>query len=268
MLRTSSYDYLKGQLDKLIEVMIKKKVAVFVCAVGLAPAWAVKRLHEGGVLYMNMAGAPKHAVAAAKQGADLICATGGEAGGHTGDIPTMVLIPAVYEAIKGIKSPYTDKQVQLVAGGGIYNGRGVAAALTLGADAVWIGTRFIVSKESGGTRYLKDQVISAGHGEIIRSTIFSGRPLHSKATPYLRRWEEERKAEQQALLAKGIIPVQYDLEKYPDDEEVLDAQMPILMGKVAAMVTEELSAEEIVNDMVDECAQVLAEKERFAIARL
>lgn len=262
-----SYDYLKGNLDQLVEVIISKKVALFVCAVGLAPAHAVKRLHEGGVLYMNMCGAPKHAVAAAKNGADFICATGNEAGGHTGEIPTMVLIPAVYEAIKGIKSPYTGKQVQLVAGGGLYNGRTVAAALSLGASAVWIGTRFILCKESGASKFHKEELKKAGHGDIIRSTIFSGRPLHSKATPYLRRWEEERRAEMVELQRKGIIPVHHDLEKHPDDDEVLDGQMPILMGKVAPMVREDLPAKDIVEALVTEADAVLKEQQQF-VARL
>ena len=234
-----SYDYLKGNLDKLIEVIIEKKVALFVCAVSLAPSHAVKRLHKGGVLYMNMCGAPKHAVAACKNGADFICATGGEAGGHTGEIPTIILIPAVYEAIKGYKSPYTGKQVQLVAGGGLYNGRTVAAVLALGASAAWVGTRFILSEESGASDWHKKQLLKASYGDVIRSTIFSGRPLHSLATPYLRRWEEDRRAEMVELQRKGIIPVQHDLERFPDDDEVLDGQMPVLMGKVAPLVKEE-----------------------------
>lgn len=259
----TSYDYLKGNLDKLIDIIIDRKVALFVCAVGLAPAHVVKRLHEGGVLYMNMAGAPKHAVAAARNGADFVCATGNEAGGHTGEIPTMVLIPAVYEAIKGIKSPYTGKQVELVAGGGLYNGRSVAAALSLGASAVWIGTRFILSKESGASRFHKEELLKAGHGDVVRSTIFTGRPLHSKATPYLRRWEEDRRVEMLALQDKGIIPVHHDLEKHPDDEEVLDGQIPILMGKVAPMVREDLPARVIVETLVTEADAVLKEQQQF-----
>lgn len=88
----------------------------------MPPKHIVDKLHKGGVLYINMCGAPKHAVAAAKLGADLVCAQGGEGGGHTGNIPTVVLISAVQAAIQGIKSPYTGQQVGLVAGGGLYNG--------------------------------------------------------------------------------------------------------------------------------------------------
>lgn len=263
-----SYDYLKGNLDKLIDIIVEKKVALFVCAVGLAPPHVVKKLHDGGVLYMNMCGAPKHAVRAAQNGADFVCATGNEAGGHTGEIPTMILIPAVHEAIKGIKSPYTGKQVQLVAGGGLYNGRTVAAALALGADAVWVGTRFILSEESGASKQHKQSLLRAGHGDVIRSTIFTGRPLHSLATPYLRRWEEERRAEMIMLQNKGIIPVHHDLELHPDDDEVLDGQIPILMGKVAPMVKEDLPASKIVEELTTGAAAVLGQNRQLVYAKL
>lgn len=253
-----SYDYNKGQIDQLIEVMIEKKVAIFVCAVGLPPKRIVERLHEAGILYMNMCGAPKHAVNAAKLGADLVCATGSEAGGHTGDIPTMILIPAVAEAIKGMESQFTKRQVGIVAGGGIYNGQTLAAALALGAGAVWVGTRFILSEESGSSTFHQDAVREADHGQVIRSTIFTGRPLHSLGTPYLRRWENERKKEMLDLQAKGIIPVHHDMDTKPDDDEVLEYGLPILMGKVAAMVKERLPARRIVEDMVEEASKAMS----------
>ena len=237
--------------------MIECRVRLFVSAVGLPPKWAVNRLHEGGVLYMNMVGHPKHALNAAKLGADLVCAQGGEAGGHTGDIPTMILIPAVCEAVKGIKSPFTGEQCQVIAAGGLYNGNSLAAALMLGASGVWIGTRFILSEESGSPTFHKNAVQTADHGDIIRSTIFTGRPIHSRATPYLRRWEEERRAEMLELQAKGIIPVQHDLETRPEDDEVLEGSMPVLMGKVAAMVKRSLPAKQIVDEMVDDAAALL-----------
>jgi len=123
-----------------------------------------------------------------------------------------------------MESPYTGKQVQLIAGGGLYNGRTVAAALALGASAVGIGTRFILSEESGASDWHKAQLQKARHGDIIRSIIFSGRLLHSLATPYLRKWEEDRRHEMLTLQAKGIVPVQHDLKQHPDDEEVLDGQ--------------------------------------------
>lgn len=211
---------------------------------------------------MNMVGAPKHAISAAKLGADLVCAQGGEAGGHTGDIPTIVLVPAVRAAVEGIESLFTKQQVQVVAAGGLYNGHSLAAALMLGANAVWIGTRFILLEESGSSKAHKEFVHEVSHGEIL----FSGRPLNSRATPYLRKWEDERKAEQKRLLSKAIIPVQSDLENRPDDDEVLKCSFPQLMGKVAAMVDKELPAKQIVDEMVDHEAELLKSTPSLLVA--
>jgi hypothetical protein len=105
----------------------------------------------------NMIGHPKHVHKACQAGADIIIAQGGEGGGHTGDIATSVLIPACADVCKQYKSPMTGKPVTLVAAGGMNDGRSVAAALMLGASGVWIGTRFIVAKESKAPKVFKEQ---------------------------------------------------------------------------------------------------------------
>lgn len=103
-----------------------------------------------------MIGHPKHVHKACKAGADIIIAQGGEGGGHTGDIATSILIPACADVCKQYKSPISGKPPVLVAAGGINDGRSVAAALMLGASGVWVGTRFIVSKESKAPQNWKD----------------------------------------------------------------------------------------------------------------
>lgn len=105
----------------------------------------------------NMVGHPKHVHKACQAGADIICAQGGEAGGHTGDIPTLILTPACADICKQYKSPLTGRSVTLVTAGGINDGRSVAAALMMGASGVWVGTRFIVAKESKAPEHWKKQ---------------------------------------------------------------------------------------------------------------
>jgi NAD(P)H-dependent flavin oxidoreductase YrpB (nitropropane dioxygenase family) len=148
VISSHSYDYTKGKLDELVNIIIDSGARLFVSAVGVPPKHVVERLHGAGILYMNMIGHPKHVKKCLELGVDMICAQGGEGGGHTGDVPTTILIPAVAQLVKGHKSPLTGQPVQVIAAGGLYNGQSLAAALALGASAVWIGTRFVLSEVS------------------------------------------------------------------------------------------------------------------------
>jgi NAD(P)H-dependent flavin oxidoreductase YrpB (nitropropane dioxygenase family) len=91
-----------------------------------------------------------------EQGVDIICAQGGEGGGHTGDTPASILIPACVDAVKGRKSPLTGKNIIVIGAGAVYNGRSLAANLMWGADGVWVGTRFVASEEAGAPKAHKD----------------------------------------------------------------------------------------------------------------
>merc|ERR1712187_828410 len=113
---------------------------------------AVDKLPAAGIPVMNMIGHPKHVAKALAAGVDIICAQGGEGGGHTGEVATSILIPMVVDLVQGKTSPLTGKQVPVVAAGGIYDARGLAMALSLGADGVWVGTRFVASVEGGAPK--------------------------------------------------------------------------------------------------------------------
>ncbi|OAL33832.1 hypothetical protein AYO20_06843 [Fonsecaea nubica] len=255
--RKTNYDYTKGKLMELIDVVVESKARVFVSAIGVPPRQAVERLHAGGVLYMNMIGHPKHVQKCLDLDVDILCAQGGEAGGHTGDIPFSVLIPAVAKLLKGQKSAFTGVDVQLVAAGGVSGGESLAAALMLGASGVWVGTRFIVANEAGASKAHQEAVLSAGVDDTVRSVIFSGRPLRIRKTKYILNWEENRQEEIKALTGQGILPVLHDSEQHPDDDEILDNIHPYLMGIVAGLVNHRSSAKEILDEIVDGAAEKL-----------
>ncbi|MCJ1308278.1 hypothetical protein MMC25_001931 [Agyrium rufum] len=171
--RKTNYDYTKGKLDELVTIIIDSKAKLFVSAVGVPPKHIVERLHKAGILYMNMIGHPKHVKKCLDNGVDIICAQGGEGGGHTGDVPTTILIPTVAAMVKGHKSPMTGDEVQVVAAGGLFNGQSLAAALMLGASGVWIGTRFVLSEEAGAPKAHQEAVRTAGFDDNVRTIIFT-----------------------------------------------------------------------------------------------
>lgn len=273
-----SYDYTKGKLNELIDIIIDSGAKLFVSAVGVPPKAVVDKLHANGILYMNMIGHPKHVQKCLDLDVDIICAQGGEGGGHTGDVPTTVLIPTVAAMCARQTSSFTKQPVQCVAAGGLFNGQSLAASLMLGASGVWIGTRFVLSKEAGAPKAHKEAVRTAGFDDNVRTIIFTGRPLRVRNNPYIQNWEEERQAEIKELTSKGIIPVEADfekLEKMSDEEkeksddidDMIDNARPFLMGKASAVVTEEKSAKEIVDEFVNDAVKKINEGKSMVVGK-
>jgi NAD(P)H-dependent flavin oxidoreductase YrpB (nitropropane dioxygenase family) len=260
--RRTNYDYTKGTLDELITVIIEGGAKVFVSAVGVPPKHVVDRLHAAGVLYMNMIGHPKHVKKACEIGADLICAQGGEGGGHTGEVPTSVLIPACKDVMQAYRSPVTGEAPLLVAAGGVADGRGVAAMLMLGADAVWVGTRFVTAKEAGCTEREKELIVKADIDATLKSTIWTGRPLRHLKTPWTENWELRRREEIEELQQKGILVADHELDRLAKEgrltEEIEDQSYPRPAGVVAALVNKPgQSAAEIVEEMSSQAYSIL-----------
>ncbi|KAF9567619.1 2-nitropropane dioxygenase [Agrocybe pediades] len=261
--RKTNKDYTSGQLPELIDVIIKGKASLFVCAVGVPPKWAVDKLHAAGIPVMNMVGHPKHVPKALSQGVDIICAQGGEGGGHTGDTAFSILIPAVVDLCKDAKSPLTGEPVIVVAAGGIADGRGLAAAL-YGASGVWVGTRFVASVEAGAPKMHKDLVLSAGYDDVIRTLIYSGRPMSVRKTPYVEEWETKRKAEIEQLVSEGKIPHDVELQNHPEKSP---QGRSWLMGRVAGSIKDIKPAKEIVDELVNTAAKSLNNAVSLQIAR-
>ncbi|KAI0807161.1 2-nitropropane dioxygenase [Fomes fomentarius] len=251
--RKTNYDYSKGQLPQITDVIIKGGAKLFVCAVGVPPKEMVEKLHAAGIVVMNMIGHPKHAGKALAQGVDIICAQGGEGGGHTGETPFSILIPAVVDLCKTARSPLTGGPVIVVAAGGIADGRGLAAALSYGASGVWVGTRFVASEEAGAPKIHKELVLSAGYDDITRTLIYSGRPMHVRKTPYVASWDN-RQQEIVDLTAQGKVPHEVELEKHP--EKSMEGRM-WLMGRVAGSIKDIKPAREIVDELVNTAAASL-----------
>ncbi|KAL8921624.1 MAG: hypothetical protein Q9172_003913 [Xanthocarpia lactea] len=254
--RKTNHDYTKGKLEELVDVIIEEKTRLFVCAVGVPPRNVVERLHDGGVVVMNMVGAVKHAVKAFEAGCDIVCAQGGEGGGHTGDVSGNILVPACVDVARRYKpAMLKGGEGLVVAAGGISDGRGLAAALCHGAVGVWVGTRFIASEEAGCSLLHKKAVIESKWEETVRTLAVSGRPLRVRKNEWVEKWEKQPEKVRK-LTEAGVIPMERDME---DGEDV---DFPFLMGQVAAVVHEIKPAESIVDEMVREAIQVLESTQR------
>jgi NAD(P)H-dependent flavin oxidoreductase YrpB (nitropropane dioxygenase family) len=249
--RATNHDYTGGRLDELVDIAIDAGARLFVSAVGVPPRAVVDRLHTAGVLVMNMVGHPRHAAKALDRGVDMVCAQGGEGGGHTGDVATSVLVPAVVDVARGYRPPLLGGATALVvAAGGICDGRGLAGSLMQGAAGVWVGTRFVASEEAGCSLAHKEAVVSCGFGGTERTLVISGRPLRMKTNEYIRKWHE-RPDKIKELCDKGVVPIEHDIE------EGKDIDLPHLMGQVAGAIGKIQPAGEIVREMVAEAEEML-----------
>ncbi|KAH9027763.1 2-nitropropane dioxygenase [Lactarius hengduanensis] len=258
--RKTNHDYTHGQLPELIDVIIEEKTRLFVSAVGVPSREVVDKLHKAGILVMNMVGHPKHVNKALDAGVDIICAQAGEGGGHTGDISASILIPSVVDAVKGRTSPLTGQPIWVIGAGAVFDGRGLAANLVYGAQAVWVGTRFVASEEAGASKAHKQALLGAGHSDVVRTVIYTGRPLRVRRTPYVDDWEKNRQAEIKELTSKGIIPNEHELEKHP--EKSIQA-VSFLLGNVAAVINDILPAQTIVDNIVNEAAKILQDRSKL-----
>ncbi|KAL9067861.1 MAG: hypothetical protein Q9161_006585 [Pseudevernia consocians] len=249
--RKTNHDYTKGLLNELVDVVIEEGAKLFVSAVGVPPQGVVQRLHKGSVMVMNMVGHPRHAEKAFEAGVDIVCAQGGEGGGHTGDISANLLVPACVDIAKRYHPPMLGgKAGMVVAAGGIHDGRGLAAALMMGAVGVWVGTRFVASGEAGCGQGHKDAVVAAGWGDTVRTLVVSGRPLRVRRNEYIECWEGRGELVRE-LVEKGVVPMEHDME------EDRDVDFPYLMGVVAASINDIKPAKDIVDDMVREAVERL-----------
>ena len=224
--------------------------SLFVAGLGV-PTEVVNVLHNGNVLVASMCGKVRHAIAAVDAGCDFVIAQGTEAGGHTGTVATMPLVPQIVDAV-GEKAP-------VVAAGGIFDGRGLAAALSLGADGVWLGTRFIASPEARAVPGYKDALLRAHEDDTVISRGFTGktlRAIRNQWTQYIEEHPEElRKFPEQmsnAVRAGALhlggdesTPVDPDKECYPSGQGV---------GSITALEP----AGDIVRRIVDEAEHALA----------
>jgi nitronate monooxygenase len=153
---------------EVIDLVIANRDRVRAVSYGRGPdKGTIKRFKDAGVLCMPTVGAVKHAQKAVELGADIITVQGGEGGGHTGSVPTTILLPQVLDAVK----------VPVVAAGGFYDGRGLAAALAFGAAGIAMGTRFLMTKESPVPAATLERYVQVKDAAQIRaSTALDGLP--------------------------------------------------------------------------------------------
>ena len=164
-----------GGMTEQVKLVIEGGASAFVAGLGV-PTEVVDLCHQHGLIVVSMCGKVEHAVRAVEAGCDLVVAQGTEAGGHTGQVASLPLVPQIVDAVGA--------RVPVVAAGGIFDGRGLAAALSLGADGIWVGTRFIATPEARGVLGYKDKLIASHEDQTTVSRAYSGKTMRVVRNTY------------------------------------------------------------------------------------
>ncbi|MBI2705509.1 MAG: nitronate monooxygenase [Actinobacteria bacterium] len=164
----------------LLDTCFDHQPRLVASALGPPPGYFLDRAHDAGVPVAALAGSVDHARRHAAAGADLIVAQGTEAGGHTGLVATMVLVPEVVDTVAPLP---------VLAAGGIARGRQLAAGMALGADGVWCGSVWLTTEEAETPQEVKQKFLHAGLGDTVRSRSITGKPARMLRTPWTDEWE-------------------------------------------------------------------------------
>jgi enoyl-[acyl-carrier protein] reductase II len=172
---------LPDSLPARVQDVIDGGAQLFVAGLGV-PRDVVDLCHSNNVLVASMCGKVRHAIASVEAGCDIVIAQGTEAGGHTGQIATLALVPQVVDAVSD--------RVPVVAAGGIVDGRGLAAALALGADGIWVGTRFIATPEAHTVNGYKEKLLELHEDGTTVTKAYTGKTCRVVENAYTREFVE------------------------------------------------------------------------------
>jgi NAD(P)H-dependent flavin oxidoreductase YrpB (nitropropane dioxygenase family) len=199
--------FLSGDTGKdLLDVAMSHPIKLIANALGVPPDYMIEAGKEHGVPVAALVGAKEHAVKQVKAGVDVIVAQGTEAGGHCGEVTTMVLIPEVLEALAAIGS-----KTPVLAAGGIVTGRQMAASVALGADGAWTGSVWLTTEEAETAPHTVQKFLAASSRDTIRSAGRTGKPARQLVSDWTDAWLPHDGGQKplplplQSMLAEPII---------------------------------------------------------------
>ena len=220
-----------------MKVVFEEGVKIFVAGLAV-PEEFIKEMHERDMLVMVMCGKVRHAEKSVAAGADIVAAQGTEAGGHTGEIGALALVPQVVDAVN----------VPVIAAGGMADGRGLVAALALGAEGAIFGTRLIATPEAQAAPGYRDAIVRANEADTMRTRAYTGKTARTIKTAYAEEWEK-KSDEIQGFPQQAMTSVQNQVMDYPGVTESFDVERTFMpAGQGAGMIRDIVREAEAVID--------------------
>lgn len=229
-----------------VDVALKHPIKLIANALGSPPKDVIDQAHAAGVPVAALAGSAKHALRHAENGVDIVVAQGHEAGGHTGEIGSMVLWPEIVDALDG-KAP-------VLAAGGIGTGRQVAAALALGAQGVWMGSAFLTSAEydlgvrqDSGVSTIQQAMLDATSSDTVRRKIYTGKPARLLKSRWTDAWDAENAPDPLPMPLQNIL-VSEAHQRMNESSDPTAVAMPV--GQIVGRMNEIRPVADIIGELV------------------
>lgn len=239
----------RTQLDVAFEYPIK----LLANALGSPPADVIERAHRQDIPVAALAGSPRHAQRHQEAGIDIVVAQGYEAGGHTGEIASMVLVPEVVRAVDPLP---------VLAAGGIGSGEQIAAALALGAQGAWLGSVWLTTREADlHSRKLTEKLLAAGSGDTVRSRALTGKPARQLRTGWTDAWEAPESPGTLPMPLQGLLVAEANsrIQKY-EVEPLLGTPV----GQIVGSMNSERSVQAVVDDLTRGFERAITRLNRIA----
>jgi NAD(P)H-dependent flavin oxidoreductase YrpB (nitropropane dioxygenase family) len=234
----------KSYVGAQMEVVLEEKVPVLASGLGSPGPW-VADLHAYGAKVIALVGNVRGARRVAADGVDVVVAQGTEAGGHTGRIATLALLPQVADAVAPLP---------VVAAGGVADGRALAAVLALGAIGAWCGTAFLVAEEANQPALQKQRILDAAAEDTVVTRLYSGKTMRNITNPLIEAWEasgiQALPMGLQGVLTRDLL---YSIRQAGREDLLMNAA-----GQTAGMLHRIRPTSEILQEMVDQAADILS----------
>ncbi len=234
---------------EMVEACMKHPIKLIVNALGSPPKSLVEEAHAKGIKVGALAGKPRHAIKHRDVGCDFVVAVGTEAGGHTGDVSSMVLWPSIVDVVAPLP---------VLGAGGVGRGRQMAAALVLGCEGIWAGSLWLKTAQSEVTPEIKSKMFEAEHSDSILTTTVTGKPCRTLNNAFSRAYDAPGAPKTLPAPAQNYLWWQEGRTRVERVRAKDFLTYPV--GQVVGDMQEEISVKETVYDLLNE---MLDAKERF-----
>jgi NAD(P)H-dependent flavin oxidoreductase YrpB (nitropropane dioxygenase family) len=249
------------QAMKLLEVAFRHPIKLIANALGVPPQSMLEMGREHGVPVAALVGAKEHAIRQVEAGVDILVAEGWEAGGHCGEVSTMVLIPEVVRAIKRIRP------VPVLAAGGIMTGRQMAACMAMGAAGVWTGSVWLATTESETTEIFREKMVAARSRDTVRSKCRTGKYSRQLRSAWTDAWETAESPTPLPMPFQTILsePALHAAQRATEKGNAKARELvTYFVGQGVGLVDSIKSSREVVKEFMEEFAEALDEMQSLA----